>query len=100
MKLGHFGAFFDRGGRERDYLWGRLDAAERLIKLLLDARRGPRTPAVNTAATSEVDVDEEELAAECVPVFRAILKEERGLKRAGKLRKELRKVLSGGGGSG
>jgi hypothetical protein len=30
----HFGAFFDRAGRERDYLWGRLDGAERLIGLL------------------------------------------------------------------
>jgi patatin-related protein len=33
--LGHFGAFFDRDGRERDYLWGRLDAAVRLIDMLL-----------------------------------------------------------------
>ncbi len=32
--LGHFGAFFDVGGRARDILWGRLDAAERLIKCL------------------------------------------------------------------
>lgn len=31
----HFGAFFTRAGREADYLWGRLDAAERLIELLL-----------------------------------------------------------------
>ena len=31
----HFGAFFDRAGRERDYLWGRLDGAERMIGLLL-----------------------------------------------------------------
>jgi hypothetical protein len=31
----HFGAFFDRAGRENDYLWGRLDGAERLIGLVL-----------------------------------------------------------------
>lgn len=36
VKLGHFGAFFDRPGRERDYLWGRLDAVERLVRILLD----------------------------------------------------------------
>ena len=30
----HFGAFFDRPGREADYLWGRLDAAERILWLL------------------------------------------------------------------
>ena len=34
MTLGHFGAFFSRPGRENDYLWGRLDTAERLIVLL------------------------------------------------------------------
>ena len=33
----HFGAFFDRAGRENDYLWGRLDGAERLIGLVLGA---------------------------------------------------------------
>lgn len=31
----HFGAFLDRAGREKDYLWGRLDAAEQLVSLLL-----------------------------------------------------------------
>jgi hypothetical protein len=36
VKLGHFGAFFSREGRENDYLWGRLDSAERLMGLLLD----------------------------------------------------------------
>lgn len=30
----HFGAFLSRPGREGDYLWGRLDAAERMLKLL------------------------------------------------------------------
>jgi patatin-related protein len=32
---GHFGAFLSRRGREQDYLWGRLDGAERLIRMLL-----------------------------------------------------------------
>lgn len=31
----HFGAFLSRAGREQDYLWGRLDGAERLIGLLI-----------------------------------------------------------------
>jgi len=35
---GHFGAFLSRQGREQDYLWGRLDGAERFIGMLL----GPR----------------------------------------------------------
>ncbi|MFL5922172.1 MAG: patatin-like protein [Gaiellaceae bacterium] len=32
---GHFGAFLSRRGREQDYLWGRLDGAERFIGILL-----------------------------------------------------------------
>lgn len=34
-KLGHAFAFFSREARENDYLWGRLDAAERMVRLLL-----------------------------------------------------------------
>jgi Protein of unknown function (DUF3376) len=55
----HFGAFFDRAGRERDYLWGRLDGAERLIRLVL-----------GEAFT------EEERAAWCRKAFVAIVEEE------------------------
>jgi patatin-related protein len=33
--LAHFGAFFDRSWRENDIMWGRLDAADRLITSLL-----------------------------------------------------------------
>jgi patatin-related protein len=33
--LMHFGAFLDRGWRQNDILWGRLDGAERLITVLL-----------------------------------------------------------------
>jgi patatin-related protein len=31
----HFNAFFSREARENDYLWGRLDGAEQLIRLLV-----------------------------------------------------------------
>ena len=34
VALGHFAAFFARDKRENDYLWGRLDGAERLLALL------------------------------------------------------------------
>ena len=76
-KLFHFGAFFERDGRETDYLWGRLDGAERLIKLLLDVRGHPPTLATTGAASAiEPTVGKEELAKECIPAFRAILGEE------------------------
>ena len=32
--LDHFGGFFDKEWRENDYLWGRLDAVELILKLL------------------------------------------------------------------
>jgi len=37
-QLGHAYAFFSRKARENDYLWGRLDAAERVVRLLLTRR--------------------------------------------------------------
>ena len=55
----HFGAFLsDRGGRENDYLWGRLDGAERLIGILLH------------------DAPEDEKRHWCNEAFRAILEED------------------------
>ena len=55
----HFGAFFDRAGRENDYLWGRLDGAERLIGLVVGA-----------------EFTDEERAAWCRKAFAAIVEEE------------------------
>ena len=57
----HFGAFFDRAGRENDYLWGRLDGAERLIGLVLGA-----------------GFTDDERAAWCRKAFAAIVEEEDG----------------------
>jgi patatin-related protein len=39
IKVFHFGAFFAREARENDYLWGRLDAADRIFHLLFPAPR-------------------------------------------------------------
>jgi hypothetical protein len=36
-QLNHFYAFFHRSARENDYLWGRLDGAEHLVRLLLES---------------------------------------------------------------
>ncbi len=55
---GHFGAFLSRRGREQDYLWGRLDGAERFIGILLDG-------------APEADVKRW-----CNEAFRAILEED------------------------
>jgi Protein of unknown function (DUF3376) len=38
-ELRHFAGFLSRSLRESDYLWGRLDGAERLIDIVCDAAR-------------------------------------------------------------
>ncbi|MGI8984604.1 MAG: patatin-like protein [Acidimicrobiales bacterium] len=97
MSLFHFGAFFDRAGREGDYLWGRLDGAERLVKLLLDVRGHPPTLASTAgAAAREPRVHADELATECAPAFRAILAEEApALHYAEPLVGKLREIVAG-----
>jgi patatin-related protein len=44
VQLMNFGAFFNRAWREHDYLWGRLNAADRCVDVLLSAM-GSRRPA-------------------------------------------------------
>ena len=44
VSLMNFGAFFNRAWREHDYLWGRLNAADRCVDVLLSAM-GSRRPA-------------------------------------------------------
>jgi patatin-related protein len=68
VSLKHFGAFFSRSGREKDYLWGRLDAAERLVGLLLDDPDAPGLSPPDPAA--------------CRPVFEAVLADEAALAHA------------------
>jgi patatin-related protein len=75
MRLGRVVGLFSAPDRQRDYLLGRLHAAERLIKLLLELRPEPSMigfadpAAENSWATTE-------LVRECIPAFEAILVEE------------------------
>ncbi|EAV42867.1 hypothetical protein SIAM614_16022 [Stappia aggregata IAM 12614] len=63
--LNTFGAFFNRGWREHDYLWGRLNAADRLVSIVLSAAGEGTLPQmqVNQARAR---------------IFLAVLEEERG----------------------
>lgn len=47
--LMNFGAFFNRAWREHDYLWGRLNAADRCVDVLMSA--------IGTHATEAIDPD-------------------------------------------
>ncbi len=67
-QLGHGYAFFSRKARENDYLWGRLDAAERVVRLLLTRTTPDDEP---VSGTSHPDY-----RSRCKAAFSAILKEE------------------------
>lgn len=69
----NFGAFFDRAGRERDYLWGRLDAAERLVGLLLGADHPERDQWCRLAFAAVLDEEADALpaAADLVAALRS-----------------------------
>ena len=59
VKSGHFGAFFSRKARENDYLWGRLDAAEWIVRLLFGEADPQRCAAAFDAVlASEQDLGE------------------------------------------
>lgn len=60
--LGNFGAFLDAGWRRNDLLWGRLDAAERLIRTALPER--PEAAEALVVEAHEAILAEELLPAE------------------------------------
>ncbi len=39
LQVAHFGAFYKRSWRANDWMWGRLDAVQRLVQVLLDPAR-------------------------------------------------------------
>ncbi len=63
--LNTFGAFFNRGWREHDYLWGRLNAADRLVSIVLSAAGEGTLP--------QIQVNQARAR-----IFLAVLEEERG----------------------
>ncbi|MCS6987280.1 MAG: patatin-like protein [Sphingomonadaceae bacterium] len=60
--LAGFGAFFSRAWRENDYLWGRLNAADRLVDILASTRpgSGPWTERWKRALVKAILAAEEE----------------------------------------
>jgi patatin-related protein len=73
VKYGHFGAFFEKDWRENDYLWGRLDGAE-LVLRLLSRQSGSDldlTEHLRSALTAVLDAEQPQLT-EIRPVWRAL----------------------------
>ncbi|MEP3427161.1 MAG: patatin-like protein [Roseibium sp.] len=63
-ELNTFGAFFNRSWREHDYLWGRLNAADRLVSVVL-------------SVTGEVSLPQQQVNQARARIFLAVLEEER-----------------------
>ena len=59
VKAAHFGAFLKRPYRENDYLWGRLDGAERLLALALGSEETGSARRADLKAAFSAILDEE-----------------------------------------
>lgn len=49
LQVGHFGSFYKRSWRANDWMWGRLDGADRILRTLLDPRRIQQRIALGTS---------------------------------------------------
>jgi hypothetical protein len=47
IRLGHFAGFYRRSWRANDFMWGRLDAAARIVDLLVDVGRADEIASAN-----------------------------------------------------
>jgi patatin-related protein len=76
VSLHHFGGFVDASWRENDYLWGRLDAAELLLRMLRSSGAGQvqTTPADAAEAAAQA-------GPQLRPALAAILTAEQDLSR-------------------
>jgi Protein of unknown function (DUF3376) len=54
IPVSHFAGFFSAKSRENDYLWGRLDAAELILRLLQDVGASMILPKVRTPQDAPV----------------------------------------------
>lgn len=78
--LNGFGAFFNRSWREHDYLWGRLNAADRLINVVVSAAGAdaldPETIEQSRHEVFQAILEEEEVHLEEIPeVFETLRKQ-------------------------
>ncbi len=56
--LGHFGGFLKREWRENDIIWGRLDAAEVIVRIILAGKSVPEIEAAIRSVQEEIAFDE------------------------------------------
>jgi patatin-related protein len=64
LQLGHFGAFYKRSWRANDWMWGRMDAVDSLVRIVLNPGRLRRLAAIEPSFTAEFM---ESLRRACLP---------------------------------
>ncbi|HEX8496099.1 MAG TPA: DUF3376 domain-containing protein, partial [Actinomycetales bacterium] len=84
VSMHHFGGFLDPAWREGDYLWGRLDAAELILRMLRTSGPSRRPGAPTTSAQAAA-----EAGPWLRPALRAVLASEHDLRRVADLRAAL-----------
>lgn len=90
VTLHHFGAFLDAEWRENDYLWGRLDAAELILRTLHEGRTStPQEPATEPAPTTAEAALSAAGGRHLVDALRSVLATEKSLARINMLRSSL-----------
>jgi patatin-related protein len=85
----HFSGFFEAGWRENDYLWGRLDGAELILRSLRDTvRETPQKPTGTPGPVPSAVALEDAGGPVCIGALRAVLDSEGDLASA-----DARKVI-------
>jgi len=90
VSLHHFGGFVDAAWRENDYLWGRLDGAELVLRMLRSSARG-HAQVTPTTPDQAADLAGPQLR----PALAAILASEHDLRRDPDLLKALAADVAG-----
>jgi patatin-related protein len=91
VTLHHFGGFAEAEWRENDYLWGRLDGVELLLRLVHDA--GSTRPASTTPPASPGEAVTRAGGVLLRDGLRAVLESETGLRRIRKTREGLAEAV-------
>jgi patatin-related protein len=89
IPLQHFAGFVAAEYRENDYLWGRLDAAELILRTLHDAGSAAPSRAATTAPTSQDAAVRTAGGSLLQEALRAAVESESGLTRIAKTRADL-----------
>jgi patatin-related protein len=94
VSLHHFGGFAKAEWRENDYLWGRLDGVELVLRQLYDAGSAAPTASATAPPPSEAEAARSAGGEVLRAGLKAVLASEKGLARIAGLRKDLESAVA------